>query len=85
MASGRPMVVVSSKNTPITSFLRETETSLLVTNHSLVEFKSAVLRLSSDKNLRHYLGSNGRKVIERNYTKEYIIKKYMNLIVELTI
>ena len=83
LASGRPMVIVSSENTPIISFLNETDTSLLVTDHSLSGFKNAVLKLSLDKELRYYLGENGRKVIERNYTKEHIIKKYAKLFEKL--
>jgi glycosyltransferase involved in cell wall biosynthesis len=79
MASGRPMVIVSSENTPITSFLNETDTSLLVTDHSLSGFKNAVLKLSQDKELRISLGANGRKIIDQDYTKEKVINQYLNL------
>lgn len=79
MASGRPMVVVSSKNTPIISLLNETNTSLLVTDHSLSGFKNAVLKLAGDKDLQISLGANGRKVIEESYTKEKVINQYTDL------
>ena len=79
MASGRPMVIVSSENTPITSFLNETDTSLLVTDHSLSGFKNAVLKLALDKELRISLGANGRKIIDQDYTKEKVIKQYVTL------
>ena len=79
MASGRPMVIVSSENTPITSFLSETDTSLLVTDHSLSSFKNAVLKLALDKELRISLGANGRKIIEESYTKEKVINQYTDL------
>ena len=79
MASGRPMVVVSSKNTPIISLLNETNASLLVTDHSLSGFKNAVLKLAGDKDLQISLGANGRKVIEESYTKEKVINQYTDL------
>ena len=79
MASGRPMVIVSSENTPITSFLSETDTSLLVTDHSLSGFKNAVLKLALDKELRISLGANGRKIIDQDYTKEKVINQYVTL------
>ena len=79
MASGRPMVIVSSENTPITSFLNETGTSLLVMDHSLSGFKNAVLKLARDKELRISLGANARKIIDQDYTKEKVINQYINL------
>jgi len=79
MASGRPMVIVSSENTPITSFLNETDTSLLVTDHSLSGFKNAVLKLARDKELRISMGSKGRKIIDQDYTKEKVINQYVTL------
>ena len=84
MASGRPMVVVSSKNTPIVNFLKETETALLVTDHSLSGFKNAVLKLTSEKDLRNSLGENGRKIIERKYTKQLVINRYIDLVKNLS-
>ena len=79
MASGRPMVIVSSENTPITSFLNETDTSLLVTDHSLSGFRNAVLKLARDKELRISLGANGREIIDQDYTKEKVINQYVTL------
>ena len=79
MASGRPMVIVSSEYTPITSFLNETDTSLFVTDHSLSGFKNAVLKLARDKELRISMGSKGRKIIDQDYTKEKVINQYVSL------
>ena len=57
MASGRPMVIVSSENTPITSFLNETDTSLLVTDHSLSGFKECCFKISWRSRLKNFPGS----------------------------
>lgn len=83
MASGRPMVVVSSEQTPISSFLKETEVALLVTDHSLLGFKKAVLSLASDEKQRSKMGAQARAIIEQKYTKEKVIAQYVNLIQNL--
>ena len=79
MSSGKPMVVVSSEQTPIVSFLEQTKAALTVTNHSLTDFKKAVLKLEADKDLRNILGANGRKVVEQKFNKQVVIKKYIKL------
>ncbi len=48
-------------------------------NHSLSDFKKAVLKLGTDKDLRDELGVNGRKVVEEKFNKQAVIKKYINL------
>ena len=83
MSSGKPMIVVSSKQTPIVSFLKQTNAAITVTNHSLTDFKKAVLKLEADKNLRDTLGVNGRKVVEQKFNKQAIIKKYIKLAEEI--
>jgi glycosyltransferase involved in cell wall biosynthesis len=79
------MVIVSSENTSITSFLNETDTSLLVTDHSLSGFRNAVLKLARDKELRISLGANGRKIINQDYTKDKVIKQYATLFKKIDI
>ena len=79
MSSGKPLVVVSSKQTPIVSFLEQTNAAITVTNHSLADFKKAVLKLEADKDLRNTLGTNGRKVVEQKFNKQVVIKKYIKL------
>ena len=79
MSSGKPMIVVSSKQTPIVSFLEQTNAAITVTNHSLKDFKKAVLKLEADKDLRYKLGINGRKVVEQKFNKQAVIKKYIKL------
>ena len=79
MSSGKPLIAVSSKQTPIFSFLEQTNAAITVTNHSLSDFKKAVLRLETDKDLRYRLGINGRKVVEQEFNKQAVIKKYIKL------
>ena len=83
MSSGKPIVVVSSEETPIISFLEKTNAAITVTNHSLLDFKKAVLKLEADKNLRNNLGINGRKIVKEEFDKQTIIKKYIKLAEDL--
>ncbi len=83
MSSGKPLVVVSSKGTPIVSFLEQTNAAIIVNNHSLVDFKKAVLKLEADKDLRNRIGFNGRKVVEQRFNKPIIIKKYIKLVEDI--
>ena len=83
MASGRPLVVVSSEQTPIINFLKGTHTALLVIDHSVSSFKEAVLKLANDKELRIEMGKNGRKIIIENYTKDQVINQYTQLIKDI--
>jgi len=80
MASGRPLVVVSSEQTPIINLLKGTHTALLVINHSLSSFKEAVLKLANDKELRLEMGKSGRKIIEEKFTKDKVINQYIELV-----
>ncbi len=79
MSSGKPMIVVSSKQTPIVSFLEKTNAAIIVANHSLVDFKKAVLKLEANKDLRNKMGINGRKIVEQKFNKQSVIKKYIKL------
>jgi len=80
MASGKPLAVVSSEQTPIINFLKETHTALLVINHSVPSFKEAFLKLADDKELELEMGENGRKIIKENFTKTHVINHYFHLI-----
>ena len=79
MASSRPILVVSSEDTPIVSFLRDINAALLVTDHTISKFKKELLRLHNSMDLRNKLGANGRQEIERKYSKQPVIDQYIRL------
>jgi len=83
MASGKPILVVSSEHTPIVSFLRDLDSALLVTDHSLSSLKKKLLTLHRSVDLRDRLGNNGRIEIKRRYTKQIVIDKYTDLFEKL--
>jgi len=79
MASSKPMLVVSSEQTPIVSFLKEVNAALLVTDHSLNSFKRELLKLHNSVDLRNKLGANGRQEIKKKYSKQVVIEHYIRL------
>ncbi len=79
MASGKPMIVVSSEETPIVSFLKDINAALLVTDHSLSKFKKELLKLHNSIDLRNKLGYNGRQEIIKKYSKKVVINQYVRL------
>ena len=83
MASGKPILVVSSEETPIVSFLKDKNAALLVTDHSISKFKEELLKLHNSKDLRDKLGANGRQEIKKKYSKQVVIEQYLRLFNEL--
>ena len=83
MASSKPILVVSSEKTPIISFLKNINAALLVTDHSVSKLKKELLKLHESKDLRDKLGTNGRKEIEKKYSKQAVIDQYIEFINKL--
>ncbi|MBT4951907.1 MAG: glycosyltransferase, partial [Pelagibacteraceae bacterium] len=83
MASSKPILVVSSEETPIVSFLKDINAALLVTDHTISKFKAELLKLHNSVSLRNKLGANGRQEIEKKYTKQAVIEQYVRLFNEL--
>ena len=79
MASGKPIIVVSSKQTPIVSFLKDINAALFVTDHSISKFKEELLKLHNSIDLRNKLGANGRREVKKKYSKQVVIEQYLRL------
>ena len=72
MASAKPIIVVSSQDTPLVSFLKDKNAALLITDHSLSNLKN-LLELHNSVDLRNKLGSNGRQEIIKKYSKKLLL------------
>tara|TARA_B100000900_G_scaffold396587_1_gene396015 strand:- start:147 stop:1394 length:1248 start_codon:yes stop_codon:yes gene_type:complete len=83
MACSKPMVIVSGEGTPLHNFLKDKNCSELITSNRNKEFLNSIIRLYKDKELRDILGRNGLRIIQREYSKNVVIKKYINLIKKL--
>ncbi len=79
MSSAKPIIVVSSQDTPIVSFLKDKNAALLITDHSLSKLKKNLLKLHNSIDLRNKLGSNGRQEIIKKYSKKVVINQYVRL------
>ncbi len=84
MASAKPMIVVSSEDTPIVSFLKDINAAMLITDHSLSKLKKGLLKLHNSVELRNKLGSNGRQEIIKKYSKRVVINQYLRLFNKLS-
>lgn len=82
MACGRPLMVCSSKNTPIVNFLEPVGCAKLVTNHDLEQKTDEMAEWLKDMTREKLLemGKKGEQTIKENYTKEIVTKKYVELV-----
>lgn len=83
MACAKPIIVVSGEGTPLHNFLKHKNCSLLITNNRNLNFTEAIRTLANDKELRKKLGNNGYDEILKNYSRNIVVSKYVNLIKSL--
>lgn len=83
MASAKPMIIVTGKETPLYNLLKDLNCSILITENKYEKFINAIIELSIDKKKQIELGINGFNEIQKNYTKKIIIKKYIEFLHEL--
>ncbi len=80
MACAKPVMISSSPDTPIVRFLEDTGCAKIVDRD--VEALAAFLRDSSSDGL-YDMGRKGLDVIMKDYTKEKVVRKYIELIERL--
>ncbi|MBX9780081.1 MAG: glycosyltransferase family 4 protein [Chitinophagaceae bacterium] len=83
MACAKPMIVLTGQNTPLYNFLNKFDCSLLITKNRNENFVKSIELLAKDKNQQYYLGQNGYKTVQENYTKSKVVGKYINLVAAL--
>lgn len=80
MACSKPMIIVSGIGTPLHNFLKDKNCSEFITSNRNEGFVNSVNKLYNDKELRDSLGKNGLRIIQKKYSKNVVIKKYINLL-----
>jgi glycosyltransferase involved in cell wall biosynthesis len=82
MACGRPLLVCSGNNTPLVNFLKPVGCAKLVTNHDLEQKTDEMAQwlASITREKLREMGFKGKKVVQENYTKEIVTKKYVELV-----
>lgn len=86
MACERPLLVLSSENTPIINFLKDKDCAKLVTEQDF-EKKVGIMEKwlrSVNKEDLCKMGKNGLQTIKEQYTKEKVCDLYVDLINALT-
>jgi glycosyltransferase involved in cell wall biosynthesis len=89
MACAKPLLVVSSKNTPIYDFLKPLTCSFLISDNNLndkcLSLENSINSILIDKTILSKLGSAGVGYIQNSYSKEIVTSKYVDLIKELLV
>lgn len=79
MACAKPLIVITGKNTPLYNFIENLNCAILVTENRNEDFVQSILVLANDKEKQNEFGRNGYEVIQKNYTKEKVINKYLKI------
>ena len=87
MACAKPLLIISGKNTPLNNFLSNTNSSFLVDTKVYSEKIQEVLEVInsnfSNRTLLQEMGTNGLNIIRKDYSKEVVTQKYLQLINKL--
>ena len=79
MACAKPLIVITSKKTPLYNFLENLDCALLITQNRNEEFVQSILELANNKEKQNEFGRNGYDVIQKHYTKEKVIEEYLKI------
>jgi glycosyltransferase involved in cell wall biosynthesis len=79
MACAKPLIVITGKNTPLYNFLENLDCALLITQNRNEEFVQSILELAGNKEKQNQIGRNGYNIIQKQYTKEKVIEKYLKI------
>lgn len=82
MACAKPIIVYSGELSPIVKFLQDKDCAFISSSEdyaqNVIEIKNFLINCSKDKLIE--MGLNGKEVIEKNYSKEVVTNKYVDLI-----
>lgn len=83
MACGKPLLVLSGDNTPITHFLKDKNSAFLITHQDQEERMDALEKLIQhlllDKSQLKSMGKNGCILIEKQFSKKSVVTQYVSL------
>lgn len=83
LACGKPLLVLSGENTPITNFLSDKNSAFLITqkdpNAKIEALKKVIQELLLDKSVLTTMGFAGCKIIEEQFSKKAVVQQYVSL------
>jgi len=82
MACKRPLLVCSGEQTPIVNFLQPHDCAHIITSPRFDEKVSEIVKYLKevDRERLETMGNNGYDIIQKEYSKDVISKKYVDLI-----
>lgn len=83
LACGKPLLVLSGENTPITNFLQDKNSAFLITQkdpgEKIEALKKVISELLLDKSVLTAMGASGYKIIEEQFSKKAVLQQYVSL------
>ncbi len=84
MSCGKPLIVISGKNTPLYQFLENKECSFLIDSSSQKNTQQILTEILerhfSNKYILEEMGSRGAEIIQKSYSKEVVVQQYVSLV-----
>lgn len=80
MASARPIVAISPRESEIAQIIQETKCGINVENGHTQEVIDSLYNLYQSKALAEKLGLNGRKALEQEYSREICIDQFRQIV-----
>lgn len=79
LAAGKPIFCISDKDTEMAITIEEYKCGFVIAHEDVAGFRKAIDDLLQSKELKGYMGENGRKLFEEKYRKDHIVKQYEKL------
>lgn len=87
MSCGKPLLVISGKQTPLYHFLEDKQCAFLIDGTDRRErhqmLVTTLREQLADRNNLEQMGLNGCKIIQESYSKEVVVRQYISLIKEM--
>lgn len=83
MACKRPVIACIDHDSDLAEIIKTSDAGIVVSPSSALELKNAILKIYQDKALNEHLGSNGRRYVEQNISRQVITKEYCNCFLQV--
>jgi len=88
MACKKPLLVISGKNSPLNNFLKDEDAAYLISstdlNDKCKQLEAKIRAIIDNKQVLFLKGEIGYKRIVNEYSKRFVVKKYVQLVEEIT-
>jgi hypothetical protein len=77
------MIIVVGEATPMAKFFQKTECGIVISDNRNQNFLEKIMEMKNNKKLRENLAINGYDHVISNYTKDIVIGKFIQEVVDL--